>query len=378
MPRVRTVVLSDLHLGALAGTDLASSRPHRRRLMESLEGAERVVLLGDVVEERERPLASLLEAAAPFFDDLAEVTAGRRVTIVPGNHDHGIADPWLSRMRLEGQTLGSEQEWPVEAGDGSAGWIARRMPETEVTLAYPGLRLRPDVYATHGHYLDLHLTVPRIESIAASAVARMQNRSAACATAADYEHVMAPLYKFFAGLAQGTSTHTLSRSSRASRDVWERVTGGGRLARLLLGRVVIGGGVVVLNRLGIGPFKPELSGRELHRSGLLSMGRVAEVLAPGAAHVVFGHTHRAGPLAGDKSAEWTTPSGTRLWNSGTWMVEVGFIHGGGVRSPYWPGTLVHVDAEGPPRLENVMHDVALPRYAAAGSGSASGRGDASA
>jgi hypothetical protein len=102
------------------------------------------------------------------------------------------------------------------------------------------------------------------------------------------------------------------------------------------------------------------------------------VLAPGAAHVVFGHTHRPGPLAGDESAEWTTPSGTRLWNSGSWTVEVGFIHGGGVRSPYWPGTLVHVDAEGAPRLENVLHDVPLPRYAAAGSGSASRCGDASA
>jgi hypothetical protein len=336
------------------------------------------VLLGDVIEERERPLAPLLEAAGPFFEDLAEVSAGRRVTIVPGNHDHGIADPWLSRMRLEGRVLRPEQEWPVGGGDGPAGWIARRMPETDVTLAYPGLWLRPDVYATHGHYLDLHLTVPRIESIAASAVARMQNRSAACASAADYEHVMAPLYTFFAGLAQGTSTHTLARSSRASRDVWERVTGGGRLDRLLLGRVVIGGGVVALNRIGIGPFKLELSDRELRRSGLLSMGRVAEVLAPGAEHVVFGHTHRAGPLAEDEGGEWTTPSGIRLWNSGTWMVEVSFIHGGGAGSPYWPGTLVHVDAEGPPRLENVLRGLALPRYAAAGSGSASGRGDASA
>ena len=46
------------------------------------------------------------------------------------------------------------------------------MPDVELTLAYPGLRLRPDVYATHGHYLDLHLTVPRLESIAASAMGR--------------------------------------------------------------------------------------------------------------------------------------------------------------------------------------------------------------
>ena len=41
-----------------------------------------------------------------------------------------------------------------------------------MSVAYPGLRLRPDVYATHGHYLDLPLTVPRIESVVASAMAQ--------------------------------------------------------------------------------------------------------------------------------------------------------------------------------------------------------------
>ena len=30
-------------------------------------------------------------------------------------------------------------------------------------LAYPGVWLRPDVYATHGHYVDLHITVPSFE-----------------------------------------------------------------------------------------------------------------------------------------------------------------------------------------------------------------------
>ena len=58
--RMRTAVVSDLHLGSLGGTDLASTPAYRRRLLEALEGADRVVLLGDVLEERERPLAELL------------------------------------------------------------------------------------------------------------------------------------------------------------------------------------------------------------------------------------------------------------------------------------------------------------------------------
>ena len=359
IPQVRTAVVSDLHLGSLGGTDLASTRAYRRRLLEALEGADRVVLLGDVLEERERPLAELLAVSGSFFDELAAVTAGARVTIVPGNHDHGLAEPWLTALRLEGGALEAAHEWPVEPGQGAAGRIAARLPDSEVTLAYPGLWLRPDVYATHGHYLDLHLTVPRLESIAASAMTRISGRPAACASAADYEAVMAPIYAFFAELAQGASPRSLARGSRTSREVWRRVNGGGSLARFLLGRVTIPGAVAALNRLGVGPFKPVLTGEELRRSGLLSMGRVAETLAPGAEHVLFGHTHRPGPLPGDDRAEWTTLSGTRLWNSGCWMLEGSFIRGTGERSPYWPGTVLLLDDEGPPRRENALHDVEL-------------------
>jgi hypothetical protein len=363
---VRTAVVSDLHLGNLQGTDLASAPAYRRHLLEAVEDADRVVLLGDVLEERERPAANLLEVSASFFDELGPITAGRRLTIVPGNHDHGLAEPWLTELQLEGAELEPAQEWTVEPGPGAAGRIAARLPDTEVTLAYPGLWLRPDVYATHGHYLDLHLTVPRVESIAASAMTRISGRTEACASAADYEAVMAPLYAFFAGMAQGATPDVLARGGRTSREVWRRVNGSGRLARWLLGRVTIPGGVAALNRLGVGPFKPILTGEELRRSGLLSMSRVAETLAPGAEHVLFAHTHRPGPLPGDEVAEWTTLSGTRLWNSGCWMLEGAFIRDSGERSPYWPGTVLLLDDEGPPRLENALRDVALEPVARAG------------
>ena len=145
--------------------------------------------------------------------------------------------------------------------------------------------------------------------------------------------------------------------------VWSRATGNGTVARLLLGRITIPGAVAALNRLGIGPFKPELSGAELRRAGLLAMGRVAEALAPGAEHLLFGHTHRPGPLPGDDEAEWTGLSGTRLWNCGSWYLEAAFVANRAERSPYWPGTIAWLDADGPPRLDNVLRG-----YAAAGSG----------
>jgi predicted phosphodiesterase len=367
MLSMRTAVVSDLHLGGLAGTDVAREGEEREALVEAVRGADRVVLLGDVVELRERPLADSLEVARPVFEQLGRALAGRRVVLVPGNHDHALAEPWLARLRLDARGLPTETEWPVQPEEGAAGRLAAWMPDVELMLAYPGLHLREDVYATHGHYLDLHLTIPRLESIAASAMARVTGRGKSSRSAADYEVILAPLYAFYAGLAQGASPASLSRGNTISRDVWQRVSGNGRrperdstaraatasLARFLLGRVTIPGAVAALNGLGLGPFRATLTGEELRRAGLLAMARVAEVLAPGAQHVIFGHTHRPGPLPGDEPAEWTTLSGTQLWNTGSWLYEGVFITTGR-ESPYWPGTVLTLEEEGPPRLQNVL------------------------
>ena len=360
---MRTALVSDLHLGAVGGADVARRPDALERLAAALAPADRIVLLGDVLEMRERQLADLLEVTRPVFERLAEPASGKRVTLVAGNHDHGLAEPWLAREQLAGRPLAAENEWPVEPGewDGAAGRIASWLAGAEVTLAYPGLWLRPDVYATHGHYLDLHLTVPRLESIAASAMGRVTGRGANPGSADDYEAVMAPLYGFYAGLAQGASTRALERGGAMSRSVWSRATGNG-LVGILLGRITIPGAVAALNRLGFGPFKPELTGDELRGAGLLAMGRVAEALAPRAEHLLFGHTHRPGPLPGDEEAEWTTLSGTRLWNTGGWYLEPAFISRRAEHSPYWPGTIAWVDDGGPPRIENALrgYTVAAP------------------
>ena len=370
MLSMRTAVVSDLHLGGLAGADVAREGEEREALVEAVRGADRVVLLGDVVELRERPLADSLEVARPVFEQLGRALAGRRVVLVPGNHDHALAEPWLARLRLDARGLPTETEWPVQPEEGAAGRLAAWMPDVELMLAYPGLHLREDVYATHGHYLDLHLTIPRLESIAASAMARVTGRGKSSRSAADYEAILAPLYAFYAGLAQGASPASLSRGNTISRDVWQRVSGNGRrperdstgraatasLARFLLGRVTIPGAVAALNGLGLGPFRATLTGEELRRAGLLAMARVAEVLAPGAQHVIFGHTHRPGPLPGDEPAEWTTLSGTQLWNTGSWLYEGVFITTGR-ESPYWPGTVLTLEESGPPRIENVLRSV---------------------
>lgn len=365
MPAVPTTVVSDLHLGTRTGADVARSGPARDRLLEALSGSGPVVLLGDLLELREGPLHDALEAARPTLQAIGEVVHGRRVTVVPGNHDHQLGEPWLARRRLEAGELGAEGEWPVERGDGPLGRMAEWMPGAEVTVAYPGLRLRPDVYATHGHYLDLHLTVPRLESIIASALARATGRSARPTTPADHEAVLAPLYGFTFSVAQGASNDRLTSGGSVSRKVWRRARAGGdggAAGRLLLGRLAIPAGVAALNGLGLGPFRAELTGHELRRSGLRAMADVVRALGVSSAeHVIFGHTHRPGPLAGDDVAEWSVPDGgPRLWNSGSWYQEDVFLDSGDpTASPYWPGTVLTVPDEEPPEVRNVLSDVDL-------------------
>ena len=351
-----TAVISDLHLGALHGSDVLRDPEALERLGAALAPADRVVLLGDTLELRERRLADLLDVVRPLFQQLAPALAGKPVTLVPGNHDHPLGDPWLARLRLNGQALASENEWRIAPDDGAAGVLSSWLPRSELTLAYPGLRLDDATYATHGHYLDVHLTVPRLESLMASAVFRLTGRSE-CSSAADYEAVMAPIYGFHAGLSEGATGAALARGAGLSRSVWRRANGNGRAGRFLIGRVTIPASVAILNRLKIGPFSSVLTGEELRRAGLLAMARVADALAPDAENVLFGHTHRPGPLPGDDVEEWRTLSGTHLFNTGNWYLESAFVSD--ESSPYWPGTITWIEPGRPPRLENALRGYAV-------------------
>jgi hypothetical protein len=96
--------------------------------------------------------------------------------------------------------------------------------------------------------------------------------------------------------------------------------------------------------------RPHLSGPELRRAGLRALGGVVDRLGVDAEHVIFGHTHRAGPLPADDLAEWRAPGGATLHNPGCWIDEPVFTKGAGPESPYWAGRAVRVGAEGPPEL----------------------------
>ena len=57
-PRVKTAIISDLHLGASSGSDVLRDPEIRAVLFEELRRADRLVLLGDAIELRERPLGA--------------------------------------------------------------------------------------------------------------------------------------------------------------------------------------------------------------------------------------------------------------------------------------------------------------------------------
>jgi predicted phosphodiesterase len=366
---VRTIILSDLHLGSGGDIDLLRRPELRETLWAEIEGADEVVLLGDVVELRDRPLAEALELARPFFDELGSAIGTGRVVVVPGNHDHHLLDPWLERRRLDGAgPLGLEQRVPAKSGP--VAQLVSGMGRTPIELAYPGAWLRPGVYATHGHYLDRHLTVPTFERLAVATVERVLGGSRGVsegpgspgdsgpASAEDYERTQAPLYAFLFALAQAGATGGRLGSANPSARVWQALGGGyGRAAKLrgwLLGTVALPGAVGVANRLGLGPVRSDLSPGAITRAGLAAIGEVTRRLGIDADHLIFGHTHRRGPMRAETG--WRLPEGTRLWNTGSWVYAPGLLGRTPTDSPYWPGTVAVLEDDGPPELHHLLDD----------------------
>ena len=344
-----TAVISDLHLGAQPMNDVLRQPAARARLLPLLAGVDQLVLLGDVLELRQAPLGAALDAARPVLQELGEALRGRRVVIVPGNHDHALL----------GERPAVQLERPVTAsGSQPLAQVASWMPGVELVVSYPGYRIRDDVYATHGHYLDCHNTVPTIETMLAS-VAKRRRRFPAHGPLSvdDYERVLAPLYALSFRGAQ--RSHVLPVAPGApSKRLWEllvREDGKTTMAGRLIGDVVLPGGVAALNALGFGPFSPEVSGPVLRRSGLHAIGESLERRGIEAEHAIFGHTHRAGPLPRDEG--WVSPGGIALHNSGNWVYEPGFVGRSPTDSPYWPGSAILVGDEGPPRLERLLMDL---------------------
>jgi hypothetical protein len=361
--RVRTLVVSDLHLGAASGVDLARRPDLREPLLEAVRGVDRLVVLGDGVELRESPQREVGAIAGPFFADVGRAL-GREgeLLLLAGNHDHGLVAGWIDARLLSEPSgfLGLERRIEPAGAGPLAAALAEHAAPARAAVAYPGVWLRDDVYAIHGHYSDLHTTVPTFERLAAGAMARwVVNLPEHGATADDYEAALSPMYAWMHALTQRSDHAMISAGAGASARAWVALAGSGRRRRPLRA-VALGAGyaalVAAINRTGLGPIDRDLSGAALRRGGLRGMAEVLRRLGVGAAHVVWGHTHRSGPWPRDDLREWATHAGGRMHNTGSWVYQRHFLSDAPNRSPYWPGTAVLIEETGPPRLLRLLGD----------------------
>lgn len=364
---MRTAIVSDLHLGAASEADLLSRPEVFAALEDAVGGVDRLVLLGDVLEFRDRPFNEAMEVARPTLTKLAGLSRDE-VIVVPGNHDHRLISGWLEGRALRGARPLRLSErarldtWPATD-------LRDAMPDAKLRIQYPGVWLRKDIYATHGHYLDRHLTIPTFERLGLALVERTLGLSPSgddplappdvesSDEPEEYESVAAPVFAFLFALAQAGAGANHPGGTPTKR-IWDSLTGGGsRSAKLrgwLLGSVALPGAVGVANRLGLGPVRADLSPNAITRAGVDAMSEVVERLQIDAKWVLFGHTHRRGPLTEEEP--WVTKNGATLLNTGSWVHSPSLLRSSSRGSAYWPGTVAVIEDDGEPELLHLLDD----------------------
>jgi hypothetical protein len=316
-----------------------------------LPGVKRLVLLGDVLELRHGPVREALAEAVPVLGALGEAIGSEgEIVVVPGNHDHGLLRGWLERR--DSVPLGLESAVDCDPRE-ALGAVVDALGPARVRVVYPGVWLRPDVYAIHGHYLDRHHTVPIVERLGAGLTVRLAGEpSGGPRRAEDYEAALAPMYAWIDAVAQTGGLRGSGGDGSFQVRAWRALSrggGGGGLRRRGMA-AAFPAAVAVLNRAGMGPLRADVSGPELRRAGLRAFHDVVRRLGvPANAHVIFGHTHRAGPLPGDVRGEWG-----RVVNAGSWVHDPAWIGDSPGDSPYRPGFAVIVGDSGPPDLVNLL------------------------
>jgi hypothetical protein len=353
---MKTAIISDLHLGVASGGDVLRDPEVRALLLAELRGAERLILLGDIVELRERPVGATLDLALPFFRELGAALGEIEVVLLPGNHDARFAEPLLDRLSLEGEPLPLDAV--AEPTPGPLATIAAALAPARLRIAYPGIWLREDVYATHGHYMDLHLRLPRAECVLLAAIGRFAGPLPDPAVPADYERIVRPLYGLAYGAAQGRPRQPKRGELGPSEAAWTLIEGEGpdssrarrlkaRAARAAFPAVVAG-----VNLAFRADFESEVSAESIFRSGVEGATELARRLGVDGGHVITGHTHRAGRRPDE--APWTLPGGGRLHNTGNWTFSNALHRPGRPPNAYWPGTVTWLDDTGPPRQIHLL------------------------
>jgi hypothetical protein len=326
---VRTLVISDLHLGNLAGYDVLRRTAPRERLTEAVGKIDRLVLLGDLAELATRTPRRSLEIAEPVLRMVASaLTPEQEVIIVPGNHDRRLIRGWA---RAQGSALRHDGSVPIGASPALARVTSWFSP-ARVRVHYPGVWLEDGVYATHGHYLDRHL-IPHgpigLPRFTASAADRRR------VGAWDYEH----------------------RRIRARRRHEHRagpLSGALRQGARALNPAVLS---ELLMRAGLTPVTAAILDAQMRHAAMPALRTVLARLGIEAETVIFGHVHRRGPLEGDDVESWRADGGPQLLNTGSWIYQPMVLDRARPPHPYWPGGGVCLETGRSPRTVGLLDDL---------------------
>lgn len=351
---MRTLVISDLHLGGRGGRDVLRRPAALAALVEALADVDRLVLLGDVVELLEGRTAGALQDALPTLRRLGEAMAGREVVIVPGNHDHLLIRAWLRRRRADEQPLGAATRVPRDATEPLAELTAALRPKGgRIRVHYPGTWLGPHVYAHHGHYLDARLT--------STPITRLVQRAQASETD---ELGPADAYELARAPSVAAASLVIRDLPEGFEDGVERIGGLARaLGKAVLGRDGVQTPAAQARNERIAAVGSVWLDRRLERAGLASLLRVVEDLGvlPRAHHVLFGHVHRLGPLTREEALGPWHPDedGPWLWNSGSWVYEPLVVKSTDADSPYWPGGALLLQDDRTPQVLRLLRELPL-------------------
>ncbi|MBV9418120.1 MAG: metallophosphoesterase family protein [Solirubrobacterales bacterium] len=326
---MRTLVVSDLHLGASIQHSVLARPEPLERLLAAVDGVDRLVLLGDIVELLERDPARAMEAAEATLRAIgARVGREREVVLVPGNHDVPLIAAWVRARPTE---LTVDTPIPLNATAALAavtGWLS----PAQVRVHYPGVWLSDRVWATHGHYVGRR-------------VGRRARKDGAGVQPIDYERASRglTLHRIEAGIMRAlpgpaaTLTEDVAELARALTMPLPR--------RLLHRRM--------------SALTSALLAVQVRRSNIPTLANVAASLGVDADWILFGHVHRLGPLAGDRLLEWQGPRGRpSIANTGSWVYEPLLVHHATPPHPYWPGGSVLLEDERPPVARGLLDDLA--------------------
>jgi predicted phosphodiesterase len=330
---MRTIVISDLHLGSITRRDVLRGPVALEALLAGLEGVDRLVLLGDTVELLEGAPRRAMRAARPVLEEIGRAMGREReIVLVPGNHDHALIRPWLRARRAAGKRIGLSAAVAAGSSPGIADVVSWLRP-SRVRVRYPGFWLAPRVWGHHGHYLDRHLV--RREAVPGPR-----------ATAEDYERALGLSIAAFGTLMATALPGPLGEPA-------DRVAGLLRRA----GVAAVPFAAALPGFPSLAPLSAGFLGLQFRRAGLPAMATVAHRLGVRADHVVFGHVHRGGPRDGDRLGEWSPSGRPRLWNSGCWVYEPLLLAGASPPHPYWPGGAVVIEDGAPPRSVGLLDGI---------------------